>query len=248
MNAATTEDELRMYLQKTLKLNTENTETMKIKLKPAYGSTQIAVIDTDQGIGDKILNLRKIYAGLAPARVVEWVEVERCFRCWGYGHKLSECKEEDRKERCLNCGLAGHFIKECQEKMHCPFCNKAGHRAGTAKCETFLEARRKIAQKSEKERKYRSKESEVEKEENDGRKTPIRAFRRRQRRKDRYREGREEKRGGATVLRKSSGAGLLHRGKREARKRRSNEENRNEPQQCGKKAENKRAERVEGAV
>ena len=52
--------------------------------------------------------------------------------------------------------------------MHCPLCNKAGHRAGTAKCETFLEARRKIAQKSEKERKYRSKESEVEKEENDG--------------------------------------------------------------------------------
>ena len=47
--------------------------------------------------------------GEVKCRIREHVEVSRCFRCLGYGHRSRGCSNPDRKDACWRCGTTGHL-------------------------------------------------------------------------------------------------------------------------------------------
>lgn len=57
--------------------------------------------------------------------VYEYVNVMRCFRCCGYNHKSSVCRN---KMACLRCG-GKHKIKECEANIsECINCKQTGEK------------------------------------------------------------------------------------------------------------------------
>lgn len=42
----------------------------------------------------------KIKTGLNNCRIEKKVNVDRCYRCWGYGHKEDGCRATSRTEYC----------------------------------------------------------------------------------------------------------------------------------------------------
>lgn len=47
-------------------------------------------------------------------RVKEYLNIMRCFKCHGYGHKAENC--ESSEQLCECCGDKGHFKKDCPTK------------------------------------------------------------------------------------------------------------------------------------
>lgn len=68
-----------------------------------------AIIECDNDNFTAIINKEKINVGWNSCRTKEHINVNRCFRCCGYNHIASKCKN---KKACLNCG-DDHVAKEC---------------------------------------------------------------------------------------------------------------------------------------
>ncbi|XP_058733142.1 uncharacterized protein LOC131604736 [Vicia villosa] len=50
----------------------------------------------------------------------------RCFKCGELGHRIHECKSEEKK--CYWCGKAGHVVTDCKGKtVTCFNCREEGH-------------------------------------------------------------------------------------------------------------------------
>lgn len=117
-------------------------------LRPAYGGTLAcsAKVPWNKESG-QLVRLGKIRVGLLSCRVRSKIEVVKCFRCFGYGHKAAQCRSEDRKGLCMRCGGSGHLAATCAEPPRCPLCSKKGkvaeHRSGSNQCEAFKRALKK---------------------------------------------------------------------------------------------------------
>lgn len=53
---------------------------------------QMALVAIDRDLVAEARQITRLKIGLAPCRIREWQKVQRCFRCWDYGHEARECK------------------------------------------------------------------------------------------------------------------------------------------------------------
>lgn len=51
----------------------------------------------------------KLRIGWSVCKVIDYVNVKRCYNCCGYNHIASKCKN---KRACLKCG-GEHLLKDC---------------------------------------------------------------------------------------------------------------------------------------
>ena len=78
-------------------------------------------------------------------RIRESVDVERCYKCHGYGHRQQDCKGTDRSKLCYRCGDADHKAVACKKvDTLCAPCGDIGvrdeyrnHIPGSGKCAAF---------------------------------------------------------------------------------------------------------------
>ncbi|CAH1111438.1 unnamed protein product [Psylliodes chrysocephalus] len=108
---------------------------------------QIATIEADEEIAEKLLNQVKLRLVWLSCPIRNRVEIPRCYKCQHFGHLREECKGEDREGDCLRCGQKGHRAKDCKEDAleYCHNCNIQGHGYNTTKCPEYkklLDAKR----------------------------------------------------------------------------------------------------------
>lgn len=73
------------------------------------------------------------------------MNIIRCYKCHGFGHKSYECTEKTNGEEiCRRCGTTGHQINGCNATRRCILCIRDGksaalaeHVAGAANCPQF---------------------------------------------------------------------------------------------------------------
>lgn len=113
-------------LVETIKAQNEFFKDRDIKLITTFENKRDqnfgAILEIDRESYDKLINGGKINIGWCRCRVVECVDIRRCFKCCGYNHKSSQCKN---KLACLKCG-GEHLMKDCGAKNNvCVNCKKA---------------------------------------------------------------------------------------------------------------------------
>lgn len=109
-----------------------------------------AVIEMDQRDALQILERRKIKVGWVVCRIRQRLEVQRCYRCLGYGHVRKDCSGPDRSGSCWKCGSGDHRAADCNEAPSCVLCSDTpgaakDHVPGSGACGTFrkvLDAKR----------------------------------------------------------------------------------------------------------
>ena len=79
-------------------------------------------------------------------RVRARIEVLRCFKCLGFGHRKKDCEGPDRSDCCWKCGITGHRAAGCAGSQTCFLCRgsedrEAAHVARSGKCAAFKAAR-----------------------------------------------------------------------------------------------------------
>lgn len=104
-----------------------------------------AVLEMDSDSFNKIMKLEKIKVGWVKCFVREYFNLRRCFKCQGFNHKASVCKN---KVACSKCG-GEHSIKDCKiDQVKCVNCCKMNinlgmnvecdHEASDKCCPVFL--------------------------------------------------------------------------------------------------------------
>jgi hypothetical protein len=144
LDEVTTEEELREALIEQFTLG-DLGKAAPIKLRKAYGETQIATIKLPVAEANKLLEKGKIRVGwtICPMRQTQQ-QLLRCFRCMGFGHQAKQCTGTDRSKRCWKCGEEGHVGKTCTGKPKCMLCQESdgnNHPTGGLKCKAYLEAK-----------------------------------------------------------------------------------------------------------
>jgi hypothetical protein len=109
-------------------------------LRPSRYDRQTATVLLEAQDATRLASLKKIRVGFGVCQLRERIELIKCFRCWGYGHKAAACSEVDRSKQCRKCSKEDHTSEKCQNEEYCPLCNKSGHTAGTSRCTVFKNA------------------------------------------------------------------------------------------------------------
>jgi hypothetical protein len=141
MDELTTAEDLEKALRNLTDL--KGTHLTVGKLRPAYGGTQVATLRVSKEMARKMLQTKNVKVGLNSCSIRERVDIRMCYKCWGYDHHASECREEDKKNQCRKCGEEGHHSGECKNDAYCIKCNRAGHAAGSTQCKAFKDALKK---------------------------------------------------------------------------------------------------------
>lgn len=149
-DCCTTETEIEEALRRVIP---EYSGQMKVKLtRPNSRQQRLALIKMEAQAVKKILDAGRILIGFVSCRVREGAEVQRCFRCLGYGHHAAGCKGPDRSKLCHRCGGADHKGSDCTADPLCFLCaaadrESAKHVAGTRACKAFREALAEVNKK-----------------------------------------------------------------------------------------------------
>lgn len=141
LDEITTEEELKSALNVLLG---DPDASMAIRLRKAYGGTQIASIRLPTSMASKLLEAGKVKVGWsvcslkAAPRVTQ--QMMRCFRCMGFGHQARNCDGPDRTNSCRKCGGEGHMARDCKNKPKCVLCTEGegnGHATGGFNCPVY---------------------------------------------------------------------------------------------------------------
>ncbi|XP_071052973.1 uncharacterized protein [Onthophagus taurus] len=138
MDASTDNMEIVEAIETTL--GEPNIDLYTSELRPMKSNTQAVTVTLDKKKADILLKTGRIKIGLTRCRIEKRIKLERCFRCWDYGHTARDCKGIDRSKFCFKCGNDDHEQQACKNKEACPLCESEGHRAGTGKCKVFITA------------------------------------------------------------------------------------------------------------
>lgn len=142
LDCLTTEQEIKAAIEKHM----QKEVACKISVsKPNGRELVFAVVDLDLEEANLLLKAGKIRIGLIYCRIKARTEVRRCFRCLGFGHIKSSCKQKDRSECCYKCGAKGHIAKSCHHATKCFLCEERNekqinHISGSRSCVVFRTA------------------------------------------------------------------------------------------------------------
>lgn len=81
-------------------------------------STYNAIVELNQNVHTKILQLGKVNLGFTRCKVIDAISVIRCFNCSGYNHLAKNCTKRRACPRCAE----DHSIKDCQEQFKLAKC------------------------------------------------------------------------------------------------------------------------------
>lgn len=84
------------------------------------------VLEVEQAIYTKWMRQRRIFVQWCSYGVRPFMETRAnvCFKCYGFGHHKSACKES--ADLCRKCGLAGHHADKCVSEASCKNCKAMG--------------------------------------------------------------------------------------------------------------------------
>ncbi|CAD7080111.1 unnamed protein product [Hermetia illucens] len=142
LDEVTTKSEICEALQTQLGLQSVS-ESNVLRLRKAYGDTQIASISLPIEAAKKAIAVGKVRIGWVVCRLREQSPVHKCDKCWQVGHIAKACtSSQDRSNLCRKCGEQGHLAKDCNGMPKCVFCVEAkssdsAHIAGSSKCPVF---------------------------------------------------------------------------------------------------------------
>lgn len=81
------------------------------------------VVEVNSDACNRLLEIGKLNRPWCECMVIEHVHVSRCFKCCGFFHKSTECKQT---QKCSRCG-GSHKYSECKNKkvccVNCKFAN-----------------------------------------------------------------------------------------------------------------------------
>lgn len=101
---------------KTMREQNEFLKNSEIKIKAIFENKKQndfgAILEMDNESYNKIINGEKIKIGWCRCRVFECIDVRRCYKCCGYQHRSSQCKN---RLSCLKCG-GEHLMKDCSAR------------------------------------------------------------------------------------------------------------------------------------
>lgn len=109
------------------------------KINTRAGATNW-LLDVDSDCFDCLIERKRICINLERYKVVEFVQITRCFKCQKFGHLASKCTGI---QRCVKCS-GEHHLKECGSSEEvCANCKDdddvdAAHRADSVQCPSFL--------------------------------------------------------------------------------------------------------------
>lgn len=116
------------------------------KIKTKMGKVNW-LIDVDEKGRDWLINLKRICVDFDRYRVVNYINIIRCFNCQAYGHYANSCKGT---LKCAKCAEE-HSTKDCKsDTIRCANCYfedptvESDHRADSAQCPSFVRYRESI--------------------------------------------------------------------------------------------------------
>lgn len=111
------------------------------------GNRNNVIIELPGKAWKHLLNAGRVYIGWNSFKINEFEVVSRCYGCYGYGHRLKECKKEGRV--CRNCGKMRHIQTECTaESQSCINCkerkSKHDHDVMSTECPEYQRALQRL--------------------------------------------------------------------------------------------------------
>lgn len=88
--------------------------------------------------GDRLIKKVKLKIGWINYRVRQRLAVQRCYKCYEFGHVRLNCQGLDRTELYMTYGKSGHKARVCTEESNCIVCldnsKKLKHYPGARGC------------------------------------------------------------------------------------------------------------------
>ncbi|KAJ3661607.1 hypothetical protein Zmor_005996 [Zophobas morio] len=149
LDATTNKEEVKRAIRR--ELGDRGGIEMKVgEVRPTRNSTQTITIMIDKDNAETLTRKEFVIIGIVKGKIEERVQMQRCYRCWAYGHTVSGCVEEiDRRNTCYKCGKEGHQAGQCNNEAKCPLCEKEGHTAGSSACKMFRTALKEAKRRAE---------------------------------------------------------------------------------------------------
>lgn len=84
-------------------------------IKKGYNGNYTAIVECGPDIYRKMLEKRKLFIYFSVVKVVECLNLNRCFNCQEYGHVAQSCKSETVCPKCAE----NHKIDDCESSERC---------------------------------------------------------------------------------------------------------------------------------
>ena len=123
-------------------LDTGTGATTVKSIRKAYGGTQTAVVRLPVDLARKALEIGRVRIGWVNCRIRRKLDVQKCYRCWAFGHIARNCRGTDRTKCCLKCSEAGHTRANCKSEVaKCVLCTGGpNHPTGYFICPAYQAA------------------------------------------------------------------------------------------------------------
>jgi hypothetical protein len=97
-------------------------EILKVEKMRNREDSYNLVLKVDPKSYNLIMSAGRLNVGWNRCRVVENLRILRCFKCCEYGHRVSDCKNEEKCNKCAGC----HNTNDCDcNGFKCVNCEKA---------------------------------------------------------------------------------------------------------------------------
>ena len=90
--------------------------TVSLRKRPYRGSRKAFVL-LEEAKALKLLKAAHIKIGWVSCRVRRKKELNRCYRCLGFGHIAADCRGPDRSRCCWRCGEEEHTAGSCTRQL-----------------------------------------------------------------------------------------------------------------------------------
>ena len=118
IEAEDVEDALRGFFDHASELEI----TMSLTKRPYRGNRKVCVLLEEMRVL-KLLKATHIKIGWVSCRVRQKMEVNRCYRCLGFGHMTANYRGPNRGRNYWRCGEEGHIAGSHTMKTQCYLCS-----------------------------------------------------------------------------------------------------------------------------
>lgn len=117
------------------------------KTGPRDKTTVHRVFETSLAIRNVLMRRNHLYVSWRSLYFNDFVNVTRCFKCYGFGHMSKNCK---RDSLCRHCGDTGHMGAACPNKDNPPKCVNCGdqHDAMSRNCVEYIRRREALMRRA----------------------------------------------------------------------------------------------------